>query len=914
MIRRRVRSPAGTRGGRLTREVGAAWATALLILRRLRADLAAVIGILSLIAITAALAVAVPAHINTTLDRAAPEAVQAAGADADLRLRATIGNASGDNPTTAERLIDFSTEVLDRLPNTLSEAVSQVSVGILAPEMAGRSSIGTARVQIGVLDPSAASSFEVLSGQLPPTSSPPAQSSDASSVPVVISKAAADATAFGLGDSFTVGETSSDDDITLTIAAVVDTADPSAQAWTDLPGFWDPQPLTSRGAQTGAKFTVLAHAAGFDGVSARFPDTSVGTVRVSFDPASFDMQRFEDVQESIDALKTSPGSLTESSPISVAVSSDYKRALESFPLAAAAARAQLSTLAAGLLGVAVLVTILASTALTRRRQFEIQLLRSRGASLPLIVGHAAVESVALTLLGAGIGVLIAVLLGFQLGSPQLLAVAAGFFVITPVAGSLGHALVRPSSRRAIALRVAGVSALVVTTITAVVALRSGAGAVGADIDVLSLAAPVLCAGVVTLALAPLPAVLLRSTSALTERTRGPGLLLGGASGRDGRALVTLVALTLSVSVAVTSLVLLHTVSSGQESTSWRAVGADVRVEGAPDAAALVGDFATAGATAAAVTQLNRVELGGRTGTAAASVLAVDGDYAQLLSELPGAQSDADALAVRQLLQRSAASAGTDNQEPLPVLADQRLAALTDAGRAIFDINGVSVPVTLIGSFTATEPTAVIDRERLVTYVEANPAAITTAETATRSIAPEMVLAIGGDSELVAAQAEGAEQVLLRSDVLAELRGGALVVGVSSATELSLIGTAVLALLALITTTVIGVRRRGRVLALLGALGVPRRTGVALAIGELAPLVVSGVVGGCIASAVVLTLAGGAFGSDTLAGGYAPLSMPGWLPFAVPAAAVIALALAVAVDTPLSRRVRTADILRTGEES
>lgn len=914
MNRRSVRSPAGTRAGRLKREIGAVGATAVLVIRRLRADLVAVIGIVTLIAITAVLAVAVPAHITTTLDRAAREAVAAAGAAADLRLQATTGDFAGSNPTTAERLLSFSTELRDRLPATLSDVSSQVSVGILGPDVAGRVAVGTARVRIGVLDPATTSQVEVVSGELPPVTTLPDQGPDTPSLPVIMSTAAADATAFGVGDSFTVGEASSDDDILLTIVAVVDTADTSAQAWTDLPGFWDPQTLTSRGVHTGAGFTVLTDAAGFDRVSARFPDTAAGTLRVSFDPAQFDLQRLEDVQDSIDALETSSGTLTEGSPVTVAVSSDYERALDSFPAAVAAARAQLSTLAAGVLGVAVLVTVLASVALARRRRSEIALLRSRGASLPLIVSHAAMESIAVTLLGTGIGITIATMLGFQSGSPLLLAAAAGFFAITPVASSVGHVVVAPSSRRADALRVAGVSALVATAITAVVALRSGAGGVGSDIDPLSLAAPVLCAAVVAVALAPLPAVVLRFTPALTARTRGPATLLAGASGREGRALVTLVALTLAASVSVTSLVLLHTVASGQETASWRTVGADVRVEGAPDPAALVREFADAGSTAAAVAHLDDVKLDGRTGTIAATVLAVDDGYARLLSALPGAQPSADAVAVRQLLQLDPAADGIQDQAPLPVLADRRLAALAGPDSAAFDVDGVLVPVTLIGSFTAAEPTAVVDRARLNAYLDANTITAAPTGAAAEPIAPETVLAIGRDADAVGAQVTGAEQVVLRSDVLAQLRGGALVAGVSSATELSLLGTALLAVLALITTTVIGVRRRGRVLALLGALGVPKRTGIALAFGELAPLVVSGVVGGCIASAVVLTLAGGAFGSEILAGGDAPLRVPGWLPLAVSGAALVAIALAVAIDTPLSRRVRTADILRTGEET
>lgn len=909
MTRRRGDSPAGTRVARLRREIGAVGASAMLVLRRARTDLVAVAGIATLIAITAMLTVAVPSQITTTLDSAAREAVAAAGADADLRLLATTGNAAGHIPTTAERLLSYSTEVHDRLPTTLSEVASQ-SVGILGPAVDGRSTFGTAQVRIGVLDPATTSQFQVISGELPPASTGPIQGVD--TLPIVISSAAADATAFAVGDSVTVGEASSDEDILLTVVAVVDTNDTSAQAWTDLPGLWDPQTLTSHGVQTGERFTVLTDAAGFDRVSARFPETAAGTLRLSFEPSRFDLQRFSDVRDSIDALETSPGTLTEGSPVSVAVSSDYERALESFPAAAAAARAQLSTLAAGLLGVAVLVTVLASTALTRRRQFEIELLRSRGASLPLIVSHAAAESITVTIFGTGLGVAVAALLGFHAGSPLLTAVTTGIVAITPVASALGHALGARSTRRMGALRVAGVSALVVTTVTAVVALRSGAGRAGSDIDPLSLLAPVLCAGVVGLALAPLPAVVLRFTSAFTARTRGPATLLAGASARDGRALVTLVALTLAVSVAVTSQVLLNTVAAGQESASWRAVGADVRVDGVPDPAALVGEFTDAGATAAAVVYRRGVQLEGRSATTRATLLAVDDSYARLLAALPGAQPSSDTLAVRQLLGQVAAGDGPQN--PVPVLADRRLAALAGDDGATFDIAGVLVPVTVIGSVTATEPTAVFDRARLDAYLDANASPPAPAESDRQPVTSDQVLAIGSGADSVARSVEEAEQIVLRSDLLAQLRGGVLVAGVSSATSLSLLGTVLLALLALITTTVIGVRRRGRVLALLGALGVPKRAGIALAVGELAPLMVSGVVGGCLASAVVLTLAGGAFDSDILAGGDAPLMVSAWLPLAVLGAATVGLGLAVAIDTPLSRRVRTADILRTGEDT
>jgi putative ABC transport system permease protein len=189
--------------------------------------------------------------------------------------------------------------------------------------------------------------------------------------------------------------------------------------------------------------------------------------------------------------------------------------------------------------------------------------------------------------------------------------------------------------------------------------------------------------------------------------------------------------------------------------------------------------------------------------------------------------------------------------------------------------------------------------------------------------PSSVLAVGPDAERTldripgqalsgdaAGNASESVTVLRRSQVLADEQQGAFASGIATATLQTVLAAGAMALLGLIVTTVLGARRRGRTLALLGALGVPARAGLALAAGELAPLVAGGVVGGVIAAGVVLITAAPALGiADP-----ATVAVPAWLAPAALLAAVAALALALVVDTPLSRRVRSADILRTGEES
>jgi putative ABC transport system permease protein len=211
----------------------------------------------------------------------------------------------------------------------------------------------------------------------------------------------------------------------------------------------------------------------------------------------------------------------------------------------------------------------------------------------------------------------------------------------------------------------------------------------------------------------------------------------------------------------------------------------------------------------------------------------------------------------------------------------------------------------------SEPLAIVDRSRLADHLLAASDERSTDDT--DAVPATIVLAIGERADTVSIPGEPNE-ILRRSDVLSESRDGALVAGVASATAFSLVGTALLGALALVVTTVIGVRRRGRTLALLGALGASRRTGIALASGELAPLVIGGMLGGAFAAAGTLLAVGSALGVEIIAWGTAAITIPIWLLGAIVAVSAAGLALAVAVDLPLSRRISTADILRTGEES
>jgi putative ABC transport system permease protein len=911
----RHRTARGIRGLSFgSRMLAAAGASTLVARRRARRDAAALAGVVILTAVTCAIAVIVPAQIQSTLDRGAREAVAEAGREADLLLRAPVADPFGGETATAERFLEFASEVPDRAPETLLSVSSSIGVGILSPEVSGAVSGENFSASVGVLDPQVAERVRIVEGVLPGAGEPPVSGGEpdaAVSLDVVVSTATAAALDLGVGDVLPIRGPASDD-IDLRIIGIVEALDASDGVWFDLPGVWDPTTTIGRGDASTVAFTVLTDAAALDRAATRFREPSIARIRITFDPTLFDMRQFQIVGDAIDEIETSTAPISVGSPLVITATSGYEDSLSGFPSAAAAATNRLSTLAAGLLGVAVLVTVLAATALARRRVGEIDLLRARGASIGAIMLPAIAESIATVLLGGGIGIAATMVFGMQLDAVWLLVASVVCIGIAPIMVTLRQVIPAPSPLQARIVRIVWPAALVAVTVITIVAVRStGASSIEGP-DPLVFAAPVLTAALVALALSPVYSPAIRLVTVIARRTRGAKAVLAASSAQDGYSALTLVALTLASSVAITSVVLLESVASGQRAESWQTVGADVRVEGVADAAALVGELEAAGATSAAVAELHDIEFEGGSRFDAATVLAVDADYPAFLAELP--DGSASAAAVDRLLTPSG-TPDADTVDALPALVDARLAELAGGETIRLEIEGVLVAVETAGTISLpnaeSEPLAIVDRSRLADYLLAASDERSTDDT--DAVPATTVLAIGERADTVSIPGEPSE-ILRRSDVLSESRDGALVAGVAYATALSLLGTALLAALALVVTTVIGVRRRGRTLALLGALGASRRSGIALASGELAPLVIGGMLGGAFAAAGTLLAVGSALGVEIIAGGAAAITIPIWLLGAIVAVSAAGLALAVAVDLPLSRRISTADILRTGEES
>ncbi|MFE7772927.1 ABC transporter permease [Streptomyces sp. NPDC057445] len=282
-----------------------------------------------------------------------------------------------------------------------------------------------------------------------------------------------------------------------------------------------------------------------------------------------------------------------------ALTTDLEALLASYTTMRSAITPVVAVAAFGIGTVAAVVLAMTGGLLATRRSAELALLRARGGSLPGIGGRLLAETAVVALPAAALGLLLAVLVvaGARL-LPAVLAaagVAAVACAALPVRALVLHRRpqgpgerddlmhARPSRRRTVAELT-----LLVPAVGAVVALRrrgtSGAG------DHLVSAAPVLVgliAAVVLVRLYPLP---LRWAARPVGRLRGAVGFL--ALARTGRSSATgalpLLALLIALTTAAFGGSVLAGVADARDRAALLATGADARISGPGDMAALPG--------------------------------------------------------------------------------------------------------------------------------------------------------------------------------------------------------------------------------------------------------------------------------------------------------------------------------------
>jgi len=617
-----------------------------------------------------------------------------------------------------------------------------------------------------------------------------------------------------------------------------------------------------------------------------------------------------------------------------------------------AAAAVLSLAVAGVVGAAGVVILLAAGLVVHRRAPALALVHARGASLTAVAVGTVLEFAPPALLACAAGAVTALTAfpgvgsgtdaGIGIGSgswpppapsPDAWAGLAAVLALATLgpaglAARTARAAWRrprlPAGRRAVAAyrsrtaaRRAVLQGLVaVLAVAAVVALRGRglAGSGPAGVDPLLAAAPLLVAVALTLVVARAYPWPVRVVAALARRRPGAVAAVGWARAATAVTLLPLLGLAVCAGLAVSATALRATLPRGLEQASWERTGADVRVEAALADADVAALRRASGVTAVASARVRR-SVPSRVGDRYDDVtlLAVDtARFAGILARLPGSGSSGSsegsgsgdlAASLARLTAASPAGAG-------PVaLVDPGLAARLGGAGVQVNLGGEMRPVHVVGSVSLPVrgwedgPLVIVDRDVLRSRVPAE-----TGDTVAWVEGP------GADAAVAALPGLTARSVHSRAAWLHDVRDTRLLVESRRVLDVATVAIGVFAAAALLATVVGGSGERARALATLRTLGLTAAQARRVAVTEVAPLLVTGVVTGLLGGLTTVALLGPALGMGELTrqvSATGPTVPAGDLALVVGGLLALA-ALAVAVESVTARRLRPAQVLRLGE--
>lgn len=562
----------------------------------------------------------------------------------------------------------------------------------------------------------------------------------------------------------------------------------------------------------------------------------------------------------------------------------------------------------GPLALAIVVLALASRLLATRRVASARLVAARGASTRLLAITLATEGLVLGLVGAAIGTGVAVALwGFEGAASVLVPVLV---TLTPVIvlpwltlqltrregrGDLGEA---PRGAR---LRRLALEAAIVVAAGAIVALAVTGPA---GVDPALLVVPIALAAVASLAALRLVPLVLGRIERRTPATRGLVALIGPARGRRDPAVrsAPVLAVVLGLSAALFAVAFAATMSDGIQTAARVEAGADLRLDvpylgadGLAEIRALDGVSAVAQVSDGA-----RVELRAGDRIVRATVYATD------TAELATVQAASGV----ETVPIPSGLATTDGTAMPAVIS----AALADALRGeTLTLDDVPIDVAA----TAQSAARIGSAETWLLVDEA--------------VAQELRVSAGGGGTIFIALDDGADAAAVATEVTAIAGPDARITTPATTAErlssdpaliavvVALIAAGVIVVLLLVLaigmTLVLGAPSRARLLALLAALGYPRRRDVPFVWWEVAPALLLalpfGVAVGIVLPLVTiprLTLS--VFLADALE---PAVRLGGWMPVAVVAGFIVITALAVLIAAAAASRFTAASAVRTADE-
>lgn len=939
-------------------------AVRLLAVRAARRDAVLLAAWFVVVVLAVVVAVGGPRLATGVLDRAAREAVDQAGHDADV-----VGVLTGTRVDRSLRYYDQALAevelpalrgVVDRV--VLALASDGVPVFAVNPDEAPAEDAAeedaTAEdaaaadpeaadaedspdtlfeARLALLDDAGVARVRVVDGELPPDEEPElaptggrvdGRAGAPAPVPVAIPEAAAAVEGLQVGDVLELGSRrmvpmgSAPPTVLVEVAAVVAPVDEGDLEWLDAGPLWS-------APERGQSVPVLVGPVAGAVVDAALGGPGHGVVRFVVDPERFDAEVARQVAVELDSLAVSAGDLLPPYVVGGAsVVTDLDDVLTAYTAAARSAVAQMSVPTVGAAGTVALVLVLLARLVVERRRPVLELERARGAAVGTVVLRLGVEAVLVT--AAAVAVALAALHALLPGTtslPGLVAVVAAAVLASPVwggrlarrawSGSRAPANRRDRLRlvrRRAAARVVGEVSVLLVAAAAAQALRSRGllQTTTLEADPFLGAAPLLvalAAAVLALRVYPWPVVV---AGLLVRRSRGALGVVGMSRARRALSPLPLLVLTLAVAVGVGGLLLVSTVRTGQVRASWDVTGADASVTAEdvdPVVARLRAAPGVTDVSAAFVKPEARVDLGNR--DTDATVVAVDPAYVGMLAQLPGAGTRLDAFAD---LDVPAPPTSDDEDAPavaVPAVVSPGLAQrVGDRGIAV-SVAGNRVELEVVGTTDhaprglGSGPFVFVALGSLVNDGEPLP--------------PTVVWVDGpGAAEAATAAAEafppGTAVATSQAQWLAQAREGALVDGVERMLLAGALVAGLLAAVGAVATALAGARERGRTLALLRTLGMRPRLGWWLAGVELAPVVLAALVAGAAAAVTAVSVLGTSMGLEELVGGVRPpsVAVDGGALAWVAVAAVALLAVAVAVDALAHRRARLAEVLRVGE--
>ncbi|MDR2322754.1 MAG: hypothetical protein LBE60_14040 [Microbacterium sp.] len=570
--------------------------------------------------------------------------------------------------------------------------------------------------------------------------------------------------------------------------------------------------------------------------------------------------------------------------------------------------AVVSVAAVGPLAVAAVVLALAGRQLALRRGRAALLARARGASLVQLCVVLGGEGLLLGLLGAAIG--LAAGAALSRGGPDAMTMlVAAVLVLVPactvpftVVADLRRAERRDGAaqRRRPWMRLLGEAVVVVLAIAVAVIPQSRGEAL--RVDPVLLAMPVLIGAVGTVVVLRLLPLLLEALLRAARARTGLIALLGPARALRDAALRTAPALAavIGLAVAVFAVSFAATVSDGIGRTARDATGADIAVsmpyfEDAQIAAARK----IPGVEAVATLDADEIGQGASAGVKdRVRIYAVDRDaFARVQRGFDGA-----------LPLPASLSATTGSS--IPVVASEQLLAQFGDG---LSVNGHPVRVVAHTAqrtpFGNPEKWVIVDRANIDRIGVASPLITKLFATVSPGHDPSTVgkaltARLGDEATVTTADR-------LIAQTASDPASSALRVALMAAAAI----VAVLLAVAVLQTLLLGSVARARLLALLRAIGYPRRRELPLVGWEVGPALVVALPVGVASGLATSWLVIGALDLRGFTGGEAAPALslpPGWLVATVLGFAAVT-AVAVLLATAAAMRVRSAEAIRVADD-